>query len=113
MPTLPDSAHAAIPFDEAYLHDAVLKEFRVHWDSRTCEVHVSAFLDVGKAAVPCVIRGQGIRSVTIPHHSPWGESRFINGHRRSPDGRFLIEVQSGDVIEIDAMSLDLFRVIAE
>ena len=41
------------------------------------------------------------------------ESGLINGHRKSADERFLIEVQSGDVIEIDAMSLDLFRVIAE
>lgn len=96
-----------IPFDEAYLHYAVLKDIRIDWQRRTCEIFVSVFLDVGKAAVPCVLRGRAVRSIAIPHYAPWGDSVFINSQSRSAEGRYLIEVQSGDVVEIDADALDL------
>jgi len=107
MTQLSSNPNEDISFDEAYLHDAVLGEIRVDWQHRTCAIFLSVFLDVGKAAVPCVLRGRSVRSITIPHHAPWGDSVFINSRSRSAEGRYLIEVQSGDVIEIDADSLQL------
>lgn len=104
-----ETPEASIPFDDVDLHDAVLREVRILWKARMCELYMSVLLDTGKSAVPCVLRGQGLQSISIPHHSPWGDSVFINRQSRAPDGRFLIEVQSGDVIEIEATSLSLFR----
>jgi hypothetical protein len=45
----------------------------------------------------------------MPHRAPWGESLHINGQRRAEDGRFLIEIQTGDVIEIEADSFEFRR----
>ena len=76
---VPPDPNEDISFDEAYLHDAVLGEIRVDWQHRTCAIFLSVFLDVGKAAVPCVLRGRSVRSITIPHIAPWGDSVFISG----------------------------------
>jgi hypothetical protein len=102
-----DTLPMNIPFEDWPLHDAVLHELRVDWSGRTCTIYVRAFLSPEREAEPCRIRCSSLRSITVPHRAPWGESLHINGQRRAPDGRYLIEVQSGDVIEIDAELLEL------
>jgi hypothetical protein len=84
------------------LHDAVLTNVVVDWASKTCEMHVVAFLDPGKPAVPCVLIWSRLRRVDIPLADPWGPSLFINSHRFEPDGVFTIEMQSGDSIVLEA-----------
>ena len=103
------SKNPGVPLDEVNLHDAVLYYLRSDWRERTCEIFVAVFIEPGKAAVPCVIRAHGVRSVLVPHHAPWGDSVFINAQRSTPDGRCLIEMQSGDVIDIDAEHVELVR----
>jgi hypothetical protein len=94
-------------FEDWPLHDAILREVRVDWGRRTCTIHLHAFLSPDRDAEPCRIQGTSVRAVSVPHRSPWGESIFINRQSRAPDGRYLIEVQSGDVLEIDADLLEL------
>lgn len=89
-------------FEDWPLHDAVLREVVVDWKNQSCRVHVAAFLDRAEAAVPCTLTWTDVREVHVPMLSPWGPSRFINGQRKEGASRFLLEVQSGDVIMIDA-----------
>jgi len=92
----------SVNFEEWPLHDAVLREVVVDWKNQSCRVHVTAFLDRTKAAVPCTLTWTSVREVRIPMLSPWGASLFINSQNKEGASRFLIEVQSGDVIMVDA-----------
>lgn len=104
-----ENPNRGVPLDEVNLHDAVLSELRSDWRERTCDIFVAVFLDPGKPDISCVIRAHGVRSVLVPHHAPWGDSVFINAQRWTPDRRCLIEMQSGDVIELDAEHVELLR----
>jgi hypothetical protein len=96
-------------FERWPLHDAVLREVRVDWTAHTCTFFVHAFLWPGRDAVPCLLHATSLRALVMPHRAPWGESLHINGQRRAEDGRFLIEMQTGDVIEIEADSFEFRR----
>lgn len=94
----------SMDFEEWPLHDAVLREVVVDWKNRACRIHVAAFLDRAKVAVPCTLTWTAVREVRIPMLSPWGPSVSINSQSRAGASRFQIEVQSGDVIMIEAES---------
>ena len=104
-----ESQNRGVPLDEVNLHDAVLYYLRSDWRERTCEIFVAVFIEPGKTAVSCVIRAHGVRAVLMPHHAPWGDSVSINDQRWTPEGRCIIEMQSGDVIEIEADQVELVR----
>jgi len=109
MTKWPESENRGVSLDAVNLHDAVLYYLRTDWRERTCDIFVSVFLEPGRTARSCVIRAHGVRSVLVPHHSPWGDSGSINEQCWTPDGRCLIEMQSGDVIELDAENVELVR----
>jgi hypothetical protein len=93
---------ASTPFDRLPLHDAVFYELRIDWEARRCELFVAAFVVNGDRARPHVLAFTGVTRVVIPSEAPWGPSVFVNDLRLGEDGAFLIEVQSGDIIEIRA-----------
>jgi hypothetical protein len=93
-------------FSSLPLHDAVLKDLTVDWAARTCVAVVSAFVDGLKSpAQERRIVWRRIEEVVIPRRAPWGDSAHINSAREE-DGRFVIEMQSGDVIRIAAESVE-------
>ena len=54
-----------------------------------------------------VLTGTGLKSASVPRRYPWGPSSSINGYSgpvRTEEGtsRLVIEMQSGDVIELVA-----------
>ncbi len=104
---------AIVNFEDWPLHDAVLQDVSVDWEERTCTVRLLVFLDPKKNAVPCLAIWQGVSGVEIPMAAPWGRSIHINAQRRDGTNRFLIEVQSGDTIAIEAASATLRRVPRE
>ena len=91
-----------LPFVDWPLHDAVLREIVVDWKSQSCRIHVSAFLEPNARAVPCTLTWRGVKEVRVPMFQPWGRSIFINSQAKESPNRYLIEVQSGDVIIIEA-----------
>lgn len=96
-----------LPFERWPLHDGILDEIRIDWSARTLTMLVRLFLSRDRDAQRCILRCSELRAVNVPRRSPWGESTFINGQRRAPDGGYLIEMQSGDVINIDAGVVEL------
>lgn len=99
---------AANGFETWPLHDAALRNVFVDWARRTSVLSLSAFLTKGEQAVPCALVCTGLRSISLPHLAPWGESRFILSQSRSPDDELLIEMQSGDTLAIAAEGVALF-----
>ena len=98
-----------MPFEDWPLHDAVLKELRVDWENRTCTVHVLAFVEPRHDAAPCQLIWRGLRRLIVPAEYPWGRSIFINRQWIERNGCYSIEVQSGDVLAIEADSPEFIR----
>jgi len=102
-----------VNFEDWPLHDAVLQTVAVAWEESTCTMQVLAVGDPTKNAVPCRLTWRGVSGVKIPMAAPWGRSVFINTHQLDSPHRYLIEVQSGDTIAIEAESATLQRVTPE
>jgi hypothetical protein len=96
-------------FSALPLHDALLDRIVIDWDARSCLLHLRAFLDTAGDAQPCIICFRETTGVTAPHQAPWGESVHVN-RLWAEVGTFFIEMQSGDVIRIDAEAVELSRV---
>ncbi|HET7539922.1 MAG TPA: hypothetical protein VFK05_08620 [Polyangiaceae bacterium] len=96
-------------FDALPLHDAVLYRVSLEWERRVASAEVAIFLDCSKPAVPAVLSWNGVRSVHLPCAEPWGPSVFIKKQYKTGPRSYAIEVQSGDVLEIDADGFSLAR----
>jgi hypothetical protein len=86
----------------ADLHDATLEKVSIDWATGQAEVRLKT------AAGPRFLRAFGTTGLVCPRRHPWGPSESVNevrGPRKLEDRLTLeIEMQSGDVIEIEAAS---------
>ncbi|WP_438024035.1 hypothetical protein [Sorangium sp. So ce233] len=87
------------------LHDATLETIELRWESGEVRLRVRT----GDAEQPqCVVVASSVRRVECERQLPWGFSASINEVRGpSPAegelARVEIEMQSGDVIRIEAV----------
>jgi hypothetical protein len=85
------------------LHDAKLRDIRIDWQAATLTASVMTQAGAGEVAA------EGLVALRCPRHQPWGPSSSINAvASRSEAGRLVhirVEMQSGDLIEIDAESI--------
>ncbi|MFN8149677.1 MAG: hypothetical protein U0R24_00935 [Solirubrobacterales bacterium] len=77
------------------LHDATLLDVRLDWEQGTARIR----FQTNKATASLTVNG--LASVVIPRREPWGSSASVNELREVTDG-LEIEMQSGDVIQIEA-----------
>lgn len=84
------------------LHDATLVAVRVNWADGSCIVEV----DHGTLGV-CLLTFSLMSHLTLPRKQDWGRSVSINTFSMPSSGRYEIEVQSGDVIIIEASEMTL------
>ena len=90
-----------LQFDALPLHDAVVEDIILIWGERTLNFNVLAFAESGKEASPYKLQFFGVSSFICLHQSSWGESSFVN-QATELSGVYVIEMQSGDKIEIIA-----------
>ena len=90
------------------LHDALLESVEMRWAESTCVMKLKAFVSRTEHAKPHQLVFEGVTGLSIPKQAPWGSSNAINTAGGSP-GRFRIEMQSGDLIEVTAKG---FRFVA-
>jgi hypothetical protein len=84
------------------LHDATLVEVRVNWADGTCIVEVDhGTLDI------CVLTFSAMSHLTLPRQQSWGRSVSINSFSMPSSGQYEIEMQSGDLIRIEAAEMAL------
>lgn len=84
-------------FDDLELHDATLKMIQLSWSEMECRLSVTT--QHGSAELVF----SGVTHVDVPMEQPWGPSASINAQRATP-GAFEIEMQSGDLVRINAAS---------
>ncbi len=83
------------------LHDATLVKIDFAWQSGECIV------TVGRHLGQCALTFSSVSNLAIPRRQRWGPSRSINAMVENGKGRFEIEMQSGDVLRIDAGSVSV------
>jgi hypothetical protein len=86
------------------LHDATLVSVDFAWGIGVCNL----WLEHGQQG-SCVLTFAGVSNITLPRLQPWGRSSSINSARKIEDNRYEIEMQSGDLLTIDANSASLRR----
>lgn len=84
------------------LHDATLLAVRVNWTDGTCIVEV----DHGRLG-RCDLTFSAISHLTLPRQQSWGRSVSINSFSMPSSGEYEIEMQSGDIIRIEAAEMAL------
>jgi hypothetical protein len=98
-----------VEMDDRTLHDAVLQRIEVDWETGTVVLMLSL---VGY--IPVELRCTQLISLVAPRRAPWGESPSINAIAGpEPVGdhhRIAIEMQSGDVIVLEAASFEILEV---
>ena len=109
----PELPEQGADFESWPLHDAVVTRFDSDFGSSSCRLEIEAFLKWGRSgvptedAVPCQIEWKGLRRVTLDFDAPWGRSSTvtINRHWQAGDHLFVIELQSGGTLRIEAVTV--------
>jgi hypothetical protein len=95
-------------FLEWPLHDAILHSIRFDWEARRCVIVLDAVLAQEQEAKRCQVEFERVTNLNVPCKAPWASSVHING--QSIAGReFVIEMQSGDEIHVEADSASLVQ----
>ena len=89
-------------FQDWPLHDAVLVALSLDWAARSCRMIVSAWINANVGVRRCRLEWTGLTCAEVPMRQPWGPSVHVNALRRRQLGAYEIEMQSGDVIKIEA-----------
>lgn len=85
-------------FEALPLHDAVLCAGHISWEAGRCDLRVQP---VGASMHLLVF--EGFTSLDFSNKKPWGPSCFINVVREPSPGFFELELQSGDVLRVQAL----------
>jgi hypothetical protein len=78
------------------LHDAILLDIRMMWEDAVCVLRF-------RHQHTYEARFSGVTDLHLQKVNPWGASPCVNEVRQS-DGAWEIEMQSGDIIRIQAAS---------
>jgi hypothetical protein len=84
-------------FETLPLHDARLAAIYVSWEAARCDLRLRP---VGLA--PHVLVLEGFTGIELPRRESWGPSSSVNETRQPAEGLFGIELQSGDLLRIEA-----------
>jgi hypothetical protein len=87
------------------LHDATLTSLHVDWGTGDLRI---TFLLCAREPSTFVLRARGLTSLTCPRRFPWGSSASVNHTQvelRADEVRLVVEMQSGDEIEVAAKEL--------
>ncbi len=93
--------------EDLKLHDATLERLSLDWASGRAEVLLRT------ATGNVILRASGVTNLVCPRLHPWGPSSSVNEARglRAGEGDSVLEIemQSGDVIVIEATSFAIER----
>lgn len=84
------------------LHDASLIAVRVIWEDGRCVADIQHGT-LGR----CVLTFSEVSHLTLPRKQSWGRSVSINSFSAPSCGQYEIEMQSGDLIKIEATDVVL------
>jgi hypothetical protein len=102
MPLLTERPELKPMTEHPSLHDATLVSLRVNWADGTCIAEVEHGT-LGR----CVLTLSAMSYLTLPRKQSWGRSISINSFSMPSSGQYEIEMQSGDLIRIEASEMTL------
>lgn len=86
-------------FNDLPLHDATLYAVHLKWAEQFCVLELDTVtLEKRKLIF------RGVTDVHISRINPWGPSNSVNAVRQCDEVTYEIEIQSGDVLRIQASS---------
>lgn len=88
--------------EDVDLHDATLTAILVSWADGTCVADIQHGT-LGN----CVLTFSAVSHLSLPRRQPWGRSVSINSFSVPSSGHYEIEMQSGDLIRIEAADMTL------
>ena len=83
------------------LHDATLVGIVIGWAAGTAVINL--WISTGPALITC----EGLSQVNVARHQPWGQSASVDGIEAAITGSLNAQMQSGDLIQIDATRITL------
>ncbi|WP_339067800.1 hypothetical protein [Teredinibacter turnerae] len=89
-------------FEDLNLHDATINSVSYLWEGKTLTVQGEYFSVEKGEPIGFALSFHGVTCVSLPHQEEWGASASINGTKFSAPTTYSIEIQSGDVITIEA-----------
>lgn len=81
------------------LHDAILESFSFTWEDGNCFM----LFRVSPEKTLSILF-EGVTNLIVPRDHPWGDSQCVNEFRYDTNGKVEIEMQSGDMIILQAKS---------
>ncbi len=91
-------------FEDLQLHDATIISISYLWEVRVLSVIGECFSEEKGKSVEFTLCFNSVTSVSFPHSEEWGPSSSINGTKFKAPLEHHIEMQSGDVITVEAIS---------
>ena len=88
--------------EEAGLHDATLLSVALEWEK--AEVKALVLLVGG---IPATLVFHEVTATVLPPGQPWGPSSSINEAKQLSVGKYVVEMQSGDLLHFNAASWSL------
>ena len=90
-------------FEDLQLHDSTIISISYLWEVKTLSVIGKCFSKEKGRSVEFTLSFNSVTGVSIPHIEEWGPSTSINGTEFERPIKHHIEMQSGDVITIEAI----------
>lgn len=81
------------------LHDSTLDRVSLEWEDGVVIVELS---EVRNDSSRMVIEARNVTRMTCPRLHPWGPSSFVNSVQLLEERLLTIEMQSGDVVELES-----------
>jgi hypothetical protein len=98
-------ANASVRGVDVYLHDATLTSIELVWEARTCAIRFSlAGTDFGRHVL---LVWHGVTQFSMSAENTWGPSTSVNEARSLAGNVDEIEMQSGDIVRIQAEAVTL------
>jgi hypothetical protein len=90
------------------LHDATLVDVHLEWAEGRCTMTLRH-----SELSNCRLTFTGVSNLSLPRARPWGPSRSVNAAYQRNPGQYEIEMQSGDLIKIDAVAVTLVTIAVD
>lgn len=84
------------------LHDATLVDVHLEWAEGRCTMTLRH-----SELSNCHLTFTGVSNLSLPRARPWGPSQSINSVCQRNTGHYEIEMQSGDLIQIEACAVTM------
>jgi hypothetical protein len=84
----------------SHLHDATLLSLAFDWKKSECTVSIKLHARLATLTWRAVTR------VSITKEQPWGPSVSVNSLEQVAEHSWVMEIQSGDHLRIDALTLE-------